>query len=415
MDLLASDWLLHNWKQKLVALLMATLIWLFVNHSITSTKTVTGIIVRVVNLSSEKAIEGLLPNGVLNKRMTLTLTGTKEVIENIEPGDLEVVLDASNAPEEWIVQISKQDLRSLNPDIDISRDISQISHPEFVIDLDKMMTAKIPVTILQPTGKAPAGYEFLGIWPNQLMQTVTGPKTAVQQLHTKGLELTFDLSEISKEELDAILSTKAEHYSDEVSYKVPDIWKKIPIPLLNQPAQTLNDPNGDNLHIDFLRKDYIPIKGKIPIRIFYPLDHITTVNPLNHPLKITPIVEKYYEIPVLNLPLLAYNTSRLFVDVVRDHIEIVITAEGENQNVTLPWNVEFLGPELLEEKFVHFLSESHNHMSEIQNEAVTEQRKAQWRERFRKYMKNMILYLEPDIPLILESKMESNGILVEQK
>jgi len=414
MDLLASDWILHNWKQKIVALFMATLIWLFVNHSITSTKTVAGIPVRIVNLPSEKAVEGLLPNGVLNKRMTLTLTGTKEVVDAIEPGDLEAVLDASNAPEEWIVQINKHDLRSLNPDLDISRDISQISHPEFVIDLDKMMTAKIPVTILQPSGKAPTGYEFLGVWPSQLMQTVSGPKTVIQQLHTKGLELTFDLSEISKEELDAITSVKSEHYSDEVSFKIPDIWKKVSIPLLNQPAQTLNDPNANNLHIDFLRKEYVPIQGKIPIRIFYPIDRIAQVNPINRPLKNSSIIQRYYDIPVLNIPLYAYNVSRLFVDVVRDHMEIVITAEAENENVILPWNVEFLDPELLEEKFITFLSETH-HLSETQNEVLTQQRETQWRGRFRKYMKNMTLYIEPNSPLILESKLASDGIRIEQK
>lgn len=411
MDVIAKDRVLKNWKQKLVAVFIATMIWLLVNHSITSTKIVAGIPVRIVNLSAERAADGLLPNGILNKRLTLTLTGTKETIEHIEPGDLEVVLDATNAPDEWVVQITKKDLVSLNPDIDVSRDITQISQSEFIIDLDKMMTAKIPVTILSPTGKAPSGYEYLGTWPKQLMQSVTGPKLVIQQLHAKGLELSFDLNEISKEELDAIHTTKSAHNSDEVSYKIPDIWKKISIPLLTRPLQPLNDLRADNLHMDFLRKEYISLNRNIPIQIFYPMENISNINPIRYPLKKSSLIDEVYGTSVLNAPLLAYGVSRLFVDTVKDHLEIVITAKADENN-TLPWSLEFVDQESLENTFVSLLKET-----QIASENLngTEQRENQWRGCFGDYMKKMTLFLAKDRPLILKNTLEPNGISVEQK
>ena len=87
--------LLNNWQRKLVAISTALIIWLFVNHSIISTKTIANVPIRIIKLPPDKTIIGLLPNGVLKKRMTLTLSGTRDVIEELEPGDLEVVIDAS--------------------------------------------------------------------------------------------------------------------------------------------------------------------------------------------------------------------------------------------------------------------------------------------------------------------------------
>ena len=80
---------LHNWQRKLVAVLTAIVIWLFVNHSINETKTIFNVPIRIINLPPDKTIPGLLPNGMLSRRITLTLTGAKDVIEEMEPGDLE--------------------------------------------------------------------------------------------------------------------------------------------------------------------------------------------------------------------------------------------------------------------------------------------------------------------------------------
>lgn len=130
-----SSLFIHQWQRKLVAILTAIAVWLIVSESIMTTKTIHSVPVRVINLPTEKTIEGLLPNGFLNQRITLTLTGSKEIIDHLEPGDLEILLDAGGQSNEWMVHLSRKNLLSLNPEIDLERHITQISHPEFVLKL----------------------------------------------------------------------------------------------------------------------------------------------------------------------------------------------------------------------------------------------------------------------------------------
>lgn len=107
METVIYNFFFHNWKRKALALVSAAIVWLFVNQSITEVKTISNVPIRIINLPSDKTIQGLLPNGILSKRITLTLTGTKDVIEELEPGDVEVLLDASLADQDdWIVRVT---------------------------------------------------------------------------------------------------------------------------------------------------------------------------------------------------------------------------------------------------------------------------------------------------------------------
>ena len=145
----------HQWQRKLVALLTAIIIWFFVNHSITSSKTLPSVPIRVINLPTDKTIQGLLPNGFLSKRTTLTLTGARNVIDQLETGDVEILLDVSNLPADGIVQVSKKNLVGLNPNINLPSNVTSISHPEFVIKMRPILTEQIPITIHPPLGDAP--------------------------------------------------------------------------------------------------------------------------------------------------------------------------------------------------------------------------------------------------------------------
>lgn len=133
MDSLISRLFIHEWQRKCVAVVIAVFVWLLVNQSIIATKTIPSVPIRLINLPVGKSIEELLPNGFLNKRVTLNLSGSKEVVENLEPGDFEVLLDATDKPEEWIVHITKKNLISLNPEIDLAHHITQVSHPELIL------------------------------------------------------------------------------------------------------------------------------------------------------------------------------------------------------------------------------------------------------------------------------------------
>lgn len=409
MESLIAQLFIHNWQRKLVALLTAIVIWLFVNHSINETATISNVPIRIINLPADKTIQGLLPNGILSRRITLTLTGSKDVVEELEPGDLEVLLDASTADnDDWIVNVSKKNLVSLNPSIDLVQHISQINHSEFVIKLSKLVTAKIPLTVESPKGSPPQGYEYLDIWPQHMTQTISGPEEDIQKLKEKGLEITFDLSEITKADLDAI---KSNVRNDEISFPIPKKWKQIVIPFRPGSSEELNDPEAQNLRIDFLRKEFIPFDKEIPVRIFYPLDDQDKLNPETFSLGMNDDIQKKNGISTFTKPLFAAEVSRLFLDVVRNSIEIVIVASPKSKRKVLAWSVQFIQPRDLEDTYVAFSIANASTSKGVQG-VIPKKKEELLRKRFRDYMQRMTLYLANNKKLHLKSTLEGDQIRV---
>ena len=146
-----------HWPRKLVAILLAVIIWLVVNHTLTATRNISNVPVRIIHLPSGKTVEGMQANGRLAKKLTLTVVGNKALIDELAPSDLEIVIDAADKPDEWIVIVSKKNLISLNPEIDISGGISRVYHPNFVVRMTKLVTDQIPIVITQPIGETPRG------------------------------------------------------------------------------------------------------------------------------------------------------------------------------------------------------------------------------------------------------------------
>lgn len=406
MESLIAQLFLHNWQRKLVAVLTAIFIWLFVNHSISETKTISNVPVRIINLPIDKTIQGLLPNGVLSRRITLTLTGSKNIVEELEPGDLEVLLDASTADnDDWIVNVSKKNLVSLNPSIDLIQHISQVDHSEFVIKLSKLVTAKIPLTIEPPKGAAPQGYEYLDIWPQHLIQTISGPEEEIQKLKDTGLEITYDLSEISKADLDGV---KNNIRNDEVSYSIPKKWKQVTIPFRPHSAEEFNDPEAQNLHMDFLRKELIPLDRQIPVRLFFPLDDLDQLNPETVSFEINDDINKKSGLAIFIKPLFASGVSRLFIDVIRNSMEIVIIAAPPNKRKVLSWSLQFIQPRELEDIYVAF-SIANATTGRGLPKTISKKQEETLRKRFRDYMQHMTLYLSNNTKLHLKSTLESNN------
>lgn len=401
---------LHQWQRKLIALLIAAIIWIAVNHSITATKTIPFVPIRVVNLSTDKTIQGLLPNGFLTKRATLTLTGTKDVIEQLEPGDLEVLLDVSNLPNEGIVQITRKNLVSLNPDINLLNHITQVTHPEFVIKMSAMLTEKISVIIQPPIGEAPEGYEFLDIWPMALTHTVSGPQEQILNLKNKGLELTFNLSDITKEQLDALKSA-SESYDDEISFFVPNQWKKVTIPFMNNMQETINDPEAKNLQIAFLREEPHPIQGDVPVRVFYPLKYSSTLNPKTYPLETNAFVDFKNDLSVLTIPLFAHNVSKLFLNVVKDNLELDIVAAPKTEREKLEWSIGFIDYPHLEDTYVAFLI-SNTKNTTVGTQAKVQEREKFFRQRFRNFLQKLTLHMANQHALELDSTLQDNKTVI---
>lgn len=403
----------HNWQRKFVAVLAAIVIWFFVNHSINETKTIPQVPIRLINLPPGMTAIGMSSNGTLGKRITLTLSGTKDVIDKLERGDIEVQVDASEIQfNEWVLHLTKKNLVSLNPAINLSSHITHLSHNEYIIRLSKLITDKIPIFI-KVIGETPPGYEFLDVWPEQLMQTVTGPEKEIQDLKRDGIETVLNLDDISKEELDKVQKSQKPPHNDEISYFVPDKWKFVTIPFYrNNQVKALNDPDVDNIRIDFLREELLELERDIPIRVFYPIKYSETINPHNFPLAVNSKVQEKDHIAYLKQPFYVSKVSQLFLDLVRENIEIAVIAAPREERQSLQWSVQIMDPNKIEETYVAYWLAN---LTKEKNENIPSSKKneALLRERFRDYMQKLTLHSAPNKPLCLQCHLEDQSVVVE--
>lgn len=399
---------LDNWLRKLISVILAMIIWMVVNHSMTSSKVVQNIPIRVIHLPEGKTIAGMQTSGILHERISLTLQGNKAALDEISEKDLEVVLDAEGKPNEWTALVGKKEIVSLNPDFNPAKALTRVIASEKMIKQSKLVTESIPVMVTQPIGEAPKGYQYLDVFPYQLGLTVTGPEEAVKRLKARGgLKLTFNLADISKAELDVLQASARQGSSDEISYFVPNSWKKLTVSNLSETPIEINDPQAKGLRIVFSRQDLLPIGAPIPVTIFFPHKHSSTINPETYSLALNDFIVKKNGVKMITAPLCAQGVSRRFLDLVKDRIQIVIVAAPKSEREHLLWNIQLIYPTDLEDRFVaKMISESADEVSDIQPHL----REDFLRNRFRSYMDRLRLYTPNNKKLCLKIELGANTI-----
>lgn len=413
MKVFLKEFFLNHWQRKLISIALAVIIWMMVNHSLTTTRTLTNVPVRVINIPQGKTVDGLQSNGLLARRIALTLIGNQELLEEMTSADVEVVIDASDKPDDWIVSINKKNLVSLNSEIDLSKGISRVSHQSFILRMTKLVTEKIPVVITQPIGQAPRDYQFVDVWPYQLTLTVSGPEEVVKHLKAKGVKLTFNLNNITRAQLDA-LPQNTEGTADIVSFLVPEAWKQVSLPVISDTPIEINDPQAKNLRIDFLRCNLLPIDNPIPIELFFPPEYSSAINPLNCALLPNDFVKRINGLDFITTPLFAKGVDRLFVHIVRDMLQIavIVTPHNGSTGTKLTWSIQYLNPRVLEDRYVSTL------MSDVSDEDIRQMqptlREEYFRNRFRSYMNRLQFYSAEDRKLDLDIQFESNNIIVNE-
>jgi hypothetical protein len=417
MDSFLKSLFLENFPQKLFSLFAAAIIWVLVSNSMTITKTFTRIRVRIVNLPPDTTVRGLTPEGVLERRISVTLTGNKNVLSTLGPNDFEVVLDASNKPNEWVARIVPQNLVSLNPDVELVHAVSSISHNEFIFHLCPLVTARIPIFIVPPKGEAPEGYQFLNVWPQSLYHVLSGPQQDIEALQKDGIELQLDLSKISKEELDLLRGDDPR--DEEVSLYVPEALKKIKIPFLNNATQTINSPEARQLRIDFLHKTLIAIDGPLPIRLFYPPTTARTLNAATLTLQPSACIERRDDTMFLIPRVYARDVNRLFIDIVKDRMEVVVIPSYQEGKIYFRWDVQFIDAHQLEEEYVTIalsteFDEDVNLGSPVAIRQQLAQREHYLRQRFRDYMRKLQLYTAEGTPLKLSFSVHDKAVFLDE-
>ena len=403
-----------HWPRKLLAILLATVIWFVVNHSLTATRTINNIPVRIINIPAGKTVEGLQPNQRLAKKLNVTLVGNKKLLDELTPYDFEIVLDAQGRPDEWIAAIANKNIVSLNPEIDVSSGIKRIYHPHLLIRLTTVIADKIPVIITQPIGEAPRGYQFLDVWPYRLSLTATGPESVIRQLKMKELRITFNLSDISKAQLDEISQANEEKggSSDVVSFMVPNEWKQLNIPPLSANPIDINDPQAKMLRIDFVHCQSLPINAPIPIVFYFPPDSAQKYNPANVTLSNDSLIKNVYGLNLITHPLFAHGTDQLFLDIVRNRLQIVIIVAAKSDKQMLDWSLQFINPRQLENTYVAAL------MSDTSNADIRlmqpPPREEYLRNRFRSYMNRLQLFKADDAKFSLRIELKDHVVHVEE-
>jgi hypothetical protein len=349
-------------------------------------------------------IEGMQANGSLSKKINLTFIGNKELIEHLQPSDIEIVLDAENQTSDWPVTLTKKNLASLNPDLDLSSGISKVLHQPFSLKLSKLVTEKMTVQITSPIGEAPRGYQFLDVWPYKLELTVTGPEEVLMKARHRELKLTFNLSEVTKKQLDMLSQGYDEGKCDVVSFPVPESWKNVTIPFISDTPLIINDPQAKLLRFDFIRYEFLPIETKIPLHFFFHPSLLGLYSPEEILINAEEPICFHKGLYYLDLPLYASGVDKTFLEIIKNHIQIVIDVNTELRK-PLNWSVQIISAQRLEDEYVEHL------LAELDDEDLRlmqfNQRQEYLRNRFRSYMQRLRLINVNGSKLAMNFKMDN--------
>ncbi|MBM3197657.1 MAG: hypothetical protein FJZ58_00180 [Chlamydiae bacterium] len=392
---------------------MGTIIWLTINHSLTTTKTLSSVPVRIINLPEGMTIEGMQSNQRLSKKLDLILIGNINMLDTLNASDIEVVIDASHKTGQWEAIISKKNLLSLNTELDIAKGISKVYHPNIPLKMTKLVTETIPVTITRPIGESPRGYQFLDIWPYQTPLTITGPEDVIRRLRAKEQKITFNLNDISKTQLDQIVSAGKSSSKDHVvSFLVPQQWKQIHIPLLSDSPLLLDDTPNEPILINFLRCDLLPLDSSVLISLFYLPEYSAIYNPSSLHILANDLIGENHGLFTIKIPLYAQGVDRLFTQIIKNRILISITPLPLAQTHALDWEILFINPTRLEEEYVSTLmSDDSDEHTQTMNPRMKEE---YLRNRFRSYMNRFRLYTAEGKKFSLTAKVNNSSIDIRQ-
>jgi hypothetical protein len=394
----------HNWQRKIISVLGAVIIWVLVSSSISMTRSFEKVLVRVTNIPQGKAVSNGNLDGYLEKRIDLSLTGSRDVLSQLSSQDFKVTVDATNRGDEWIVKLTKNDLTPLRPDLHLPEHIREVSSNDFVVRLCPLVMTRIPIYIRTPRGEAPEGYQFIDVFPRKVYHTVSVPEEDAQRLEQEGVELIFDLSNVTSDQLNAIRAENGG--SDEVSFPVPEEWKKIRLPAINSSPQIINSSEARNLRIDFLYNSLIPYKSAVPISVFFSKSILPSYNPMNMRLVSSGLVERDQGV--------FSGVSRLFLNTVKDRMEIVVVPVMQNGKLHFSYGVQFIDPALLEEAFVTVALSNNAEFGSLPVPAQTVrqhllEQEQNFRLRFREYMQKCKLFVDKDTALNLNVSNDDQG------
>lgn len=396
---------INHWQRKLIALILASCIWIITHKSLTVNKDIPNVPVKVINLPDGKTVEGMHSNGVL-KTVSLSLNGNKTVLDELSGKNLEVIIDAAGQPNQWTAVIDKKTLMCKDKTIDLNKAIDRVTPIEISIRNTRRITEKVPILVPPPSGESPKGFQYLDIWPDHLYVTLTGPEKIIKKLKMKGLILQLNLNDISQSDLETF---QRETQNDEISYAVPDSWKKVMAPQISDDSIEIDDPSAKNLQLIFSREDYLFVGNTFPINIYFPPKHSAILNPETLTIAPNDFVMKRNGIKVLKMPLYTQGVSRRFLEIVKDMLQISVVAAPKTERASLLWSAQFINPLDLETRYVaKAIAENQDDYLDILGTA----REDYFRNRFRQSMNRFRFYNADHQKLNLKIQIQGTSIAV---
>ncbi len=406
MKALLDYFLFNNWQRKLLSLMLAIFTWFLVNHYITSDQRFTEVPVHLKNLGPNRTVKGLKAGNILPQKISLGIKGKKYVFRKVKPGDLEIVLDASNKPENWTPEITRYDIIDKSGTIDLSNVISDVTYSPFTVALEPTFEVPLTVHVTPPRGTAPRGYHFMNVSPRKFHMKVRTSKQEAEHFQSHIAKLNLDLNRISTQQLDELREKNQDKSKEIVCFPVPDAWKKVLLPNDMHTRVMLNDPAAENMHITFMYEELLPLPKKLPVALFFPTALSSKLNPESLKLGNNGDLIMSNGLYVLDADLYVDNVSALFLETVKDYLQISIHFDlAKSSQDRFRWSLELINTNELEERYVE---------EAIIQGKMSREDAPMLIEQFHTLLKKMRLYTAPHKPLSLQVSQRGEYIHIRK-
>lgn len=347
----------QQWQRILFSIGAAIFLWWYIHETLITTRVYTDVPIYIQGVPPGKTLPRLQKDGKLMGNFSLTLKGRKKSLDIIKSDQIEIIVNASGKGDIWKEEINVDSLRCLNPEVQVQRDITEVIHPPLQIRLTNKVSREVPLTVLPPIGNLPKGYRWIDIWPDKLSQSLEGPEESVQALMGHKLFLTFDLSRLTKQQLER--SSEDLPPGSEIFFKVPESWKSIYLPAPFNEKRALTDPEAEQLMLVILKPALLSLENPIPVRIS-PLPIPLETSPVNN--QVLSIAEdgknilKRAGVPYWVTSVFVDGVSRSFLDVILPHLELVVYV-GTKGNISALFEIANT-PRAIE-KYIQRMKQTH--------------------------------------------------------
>lgn len=181
----------------------------------------------------------------------------------------------------------------------------------------------------------------------------------------------------------------------------------------NVMVRLVNLPRGKAVESFHEDHDLLLLDQPLPVALFYPPNLLHALNPLTLTLSSGGAIEQASGLYLFRYPVAIKGVSRIFFDVVKDHLQFVIVAGLKKEYDSLPLSLQVIDPQKLEDIYIQYLS--HETSEEAAREIQEELREEYLRNRFRDYTMKMQLFHPDGTSFDLQAVSRGNTVQLQER